>query len=287
MLKLRTNHARRDRSGFGSLGIRLVIFVLLMGVAFVFIYRNLTKAMSNQDSVEVQHVEDRFFLPTAASGEIVHHKYYSLSYVEKHEQAEWVAYQLTKSSLLAPNVKRAEKFRPDYDVKTGSAFHRDYSNSGYTRGHMAPAGDMAFNKEAMNESFYMSNMSPQLKECNAGIWRELEELVRDWAFDRNELIVVAGPMLNRPIVKKIGRNKVSVPTAFYKIILDPSQNESTSFIIPNENTNRPLKDFAVSIDQIEDETGIDFFNDLLNDDVEEAMESKTMTGKWRFHGRRR
>jgi len=202
--------------------------------------------------------------------------------VEKHEQAEWVAYQLTKSSLLAPNVKRADKFRPDYDVNSGSAFHKDYTRSGYTRGHMAPAGDMAFNKEAMNESFYMSNMSPQLAECNAGIWRDLEELVRDWAFDRNELVVISGPMLNRPIIKKIGKNKVSVPSAFYKIILDANKNESASFIIPNEGSNRHLKEFATSIDEIEKETGIDFFTDLLNDDEEERVESKSDVRSWDF-----
>jgi endonuclease G len=122
-------------------------------------------------------MDDYNWLPTS-KGNIVEHTFYSLSYIEKYEQAEWVAYNISDEQLKKPNVKRTDWFETDPKVITGSAKHSDYKGSGYTRGHLVPAGDMAFEELAMKETFFMSNMSPQIRSFNNGIWRELEEQSR-------------------------------------------------------------------------------------------------------------
>jgi endonuclease G, mitochondrial len=224
-------------------------------------------------------------IPTA-TGEIVRHQYYTLSYVERHEQAEWTAYKMDRKMLNAPNLGRDDRFEPDYDVQTRSAFHRDYTGSGYTRGHMVPAGDMAFNADAMRESFYMSNMSPQLRAYNNGVWKELEENIRDWTYKANELYIITGPILTNPI-KTIGKeNKITVPSAFYKVLYDPLHNKGIGFVIPHERSEERLETYMMTIDKVEQLTGLDFFFQLLNDDKEEQMESTINPSAWNVSDKR-
>ncbi|MBK9735862.1 MAG: DNA/RNA non-specific endonuclease [Saprospiraceae bacterium] len=126
-------------------------------------------------------------------------------HIEQCEQAEWTAYRMDRTKLNVPNVDRSGHFEPDYSVTTRSAFHRDYSNSGFTRGHLVPAGDMAFDTLAMRESFFMSNMSPQLRAFNNGIWKELEENVRDWTYKDETLYIITGPIQSKGQKKTIGQ----------------------------------------------------------------------------------
>ena len=305
MAKFRKNHSSQSTNGekrTGSLfqGNKMNVFRLIIGLIFIFIVLYLLSqikidtwgdsqsAHQEQDVTLSDEVIDgaaKSFLPESTTGEVIKHKYYTLSYSEEHEQAEWVAYKLTEENLRKPKVKRARKFNPDKSVKGISAYHKDYTHSGYTRGHMAPAGDMNFNTEAMRESFYMSNMSPQVKELNGGIWRELEETVRDWAYDNDELYIVSGPVLaDGHIIKKIGRNKVSVPDMFYKIILDIKKPEqkAIAFLMPNERSERKIQEYAVSIDEVEELVGINFFADFLDPDVEAKLEAMNSTKKWKF-----
>ncbi len=215
------------------------------------------------------------FLPSSTTGQVIKHTYFALSYNEEHEQAEWVAYKLDRDLLRAPNVERTNDFRPDPKVRKASASHRDYTRTGYDRGHLAPAGDMAHSIEAMSQTFYMSNISPQIRNFNSGIWRELEENTRYWANKFGELYIVTGPVLTRGIREQIGDNKVSVPDEFFKVLLDLTEPEikAIAYLIPNEVSDRPISDFAVSIDQIETITGIDFFPNLMDDSMEEQLES--------------
>ena len=89
-------------------------------------------------------------------GVVVEHSYYSLSYIEEHEQPEWVYYLLT-ADMVNGNAERGDDFRPDAKVKTGSAELSDYKSSGYDRGHLCPAADMKHSDKAMSETFFMSN----------------------------------------------------------------------------------------------------------------------------------
>jgi endonuclease G len=125
-------------------------------------------------------------LPSSTTHQIVRHTYYTLSYSEKNEQAEWVYYELT-ADMVRGKQKRTDDYRPDDKVRTISAQLEDYRGSGYDRGHLCPAGDMKQNLQAMTESFYLSNMSPQDKYFNAGIWNDLENKVRGWALTKDKL----------------------------------------------------------------------------------------------------
>ncbi|MEK6478657.1 DNA/RNA non-specific endonuclease [Catalinimonas sp. 4WD22] len=219
------------------------------------------------------------YLPNSDNQQIIRHQYFTLSYVEKHEQAEWVAYELTGIEVEGIE-ERTDDFREDPMVSTGSASLEDYYRSGYDRGHLAPAGDMKFSEEAMSESFYMSNMSPQEPEFNRGIWRILEEQVRDWALENGKLYVVTGPVFNQRS-RRIGENRVSIPKAYYKVLLDYTEPEikAIGFLLPNEGSEKDIYSFAVPIDSIEKVTNIDFFP-ALPDQEEVLLESDVNVSEW-------
>jgi len=218
---------------------------------------------------------------SAPSDQIVYHSNYTLNYSEQHEQAEWVAYTLSLSDVYG-SVGRTNDFRADPKVKTGSASLSDYKGSGYDRGHLAPAGDMKSTYTAMSESFYMSNMSPQKPGFNRGIWKKLEGNVRNWASDNGEIYVVTGPILSGSY-PSIGSNQVSIPNYYYKVILDYKEPEikGIGFVLPHQKSSSSIQSFAVTIDEVERKTGINFFH-ALPDDVEEQIESNLAIDKWSF-----
>ncbi|MDP3313399.1 DNA/RNA non-specific endonuclease [Lutibacter sp.] len=222
------------------------------------------------------------FLPTSTTKQIIHHQFYSLSYNEKYEQAEWVAYTLKKDHLKNNQFKRPF-FELDPKVTTKSAHYKNYKNSGYNKGHLCPAGDRKFSEEAFNETFLTSNISPQLYDFNGGIWNRLEQKVRYWAQKYDKLYVVTGGVLNDNL-KTIGSEKVAVPNYFYKIILDNTKPKikAIAFLIPHEETEKGLYYFVTSIDEIEKLTGIDFFYDLP-DEIENNIEASDNYTLWSLH----
>lgn len=222
------------------------------------------------------------FLPKSTTNTIVYHDFYALSYNEKYEQAEWVAYELKKEQVSNSNFKRPF-FIQDDKVSTGSADWRNYKKSGYDKGHLCPAADREFNKKAYEATFLTSNISPQDHEFNSGIWNRLEEKIRYWAVKYDRLYVVTAGVL-QPNLKTIGKEKVAVPNYFYKIVLDEYQGKyrMIAFLIPNSASNKQLYDFVVSVDQIEKLTGIDFFSQLP-DNVENQLEKKVSYKEWSFN----
>lgn len=204
------------------------------------------------------------YQPTSTTNQIIEHKYYTLSYNEKFEQAEWVAYELKKEYLKNGNYKRPY-FIEDPKVTTGSADWRNYKKSGYDKGHLCPAGDMEFSKDAYDDTFYTSNISPQRHDFNSGIWNRIEQKTRYWAGKYNDIYVVTGGIL-KDSDKKIGTEKVSVPKYFYKIVLAKlgKEHKAIAFLVPNEDSDKPIYDFVVPIETLEKMTGIDFFPNLKN-----------------------
>ncbi|WKK84080.2 DNA/RNA non-specific endonuclease [Marivirga arenosa] len=225
------------------------------------------------------------FVPVSGNGQVVHHAHYSLSYSETHEQAEWVYYELTAAEARNNSYKRSDNFREDGQVKTGSATLADYKGSGYDRGHLAPAGDMGFSGAAMSESFYMSNMSPQDPSFNRGIWKQLESLVRSWSVDKAELFIATGPVLEAGL-STIGYNQVSVPNYYYKVLLDYDESSGAygaiGFLLPNQKGQGDLDDYVVSVDRIEQLTGIDFYSQLP-DAIENDIESNVEANYWNWN----
>lgn len=218
-----------------------------------------------------------FFLPASTTGQVIHHQGYSLSYSEPHEQAEWVAYELNRSHLSKSNFKRPY-FEIDHAVKTGAASWRNYKNSGYDRGHLVPAGDRTYDKKAYDETFLTSNISPQDRDFNAGIWNTLEQKVRYWAKKYDGVFVVTGGVLKGNL-KTIGNEKVAVPNLFYKIIYDPENQKMIAFLMPNKDSKEPLYNFVVSVDSVEVLTGIDFFPEL-DDELEDKLEAMDSYRNW-------
>jgi len=211
--------------------------------------------------------------------DILRYKAFTLSYNEEYEQAEWVAYILTCFETQG-KIKRTNRFKEDKRIITGSAKNEDYRKSGYDRGHLIPAADNSWDKIAMEESFLYSNMSPQDPSFNRGIWKELEEQVRDWTCNYDSLYIVTGPIF-KGNMKRIGPNRVAVPPYYYKALLYYSQNktEAIAFILPNEKSNKEIYQYVVTIDSLEKEIGFDLFY-KLNDDFENTIESRYNLNFW-------
>jgi endonuclease G len=240
-----------------------------------------------KDSLTTHHLNvskiNNLEIPKISSkDEIISHTGYSLLYNEAHEQANWVAYELTKEET-SKLFERTNKFMPDPLIKTGSARDEDYQGYGYDRGHLAPASDMGYSSITMTESFYYSNMSPQVPSFNRGIWKKLEALVRTWAIENNSIYVVTGPILTKGL-ETIGPDKVSVPKYYYKVILDYTEPgiKGIGFILPNEGSKENLENFALSIDSVESVTGIDFFN-LLENRQENEIEKTLCLNCWSWN----
>jgi endonuclease G len=208
-----------------------------------------------------------------AKGELIRHTYFSLDYNEAHEQPNWVYYMLT-SDLINGNVKRKDNFRADNKVTTGSATLSDYKGSGYDRGHLCPAADMKISAVAMSETFFLSNMSPQVSSFNRNKWAALEDQIRNYVRDTSDtLYVVTGPVFvnNKG---SIGKNNVTVPGFYYKAVYCP-QRGGIGFLMPNDEITEELRSWVVSIDLLEAVTGIDFFYQL-EDEYEKEIESQVI-----------
>ena len=242
-------------------------------------YLQSSSAQSNNPSTQSSWAMPAI-LPTET---VTQHSAYSLVYNHKHMQAKWVAYNLTYGNTVG-GAERSSKFSIDPSISPRTAVTSDYTKTGYDRGHLAPAGDMKFSAQAMSESFYMSNVSPQLPGFNRGIWKKLEEQFRSWAPSSHPVFVVTGPVLTDPISSHIGQTcSISVPKRFYKIMLDTaSPMRAIAFVLPNNSSTQPLSSFAMSIDEAERITGMDFFP-KLNDPQEAKIEKTLILNQWRFN----
>jgi len=257
----------------------LWILILLMIAVLVFVLTPTENPVSTQ--LAFDSVSEELAIPAHSGSDIiVQHTGYTLSYNEEHEQPDWVAYLLTADKVFSAESDRADNFREDPAIPTGSATLADYKGSGYDRGHLIPAADQKWSAQAMDDSFYLSNMSPQTHSFNAGIWSKLESAVRTMAAQNQEICVVTGPVLTDGTYKTIGANKVSVPNYFYKVILDyyGAEKKAIGFILAQDDKGN-LSAFAVTVDDVEKLTGIDFFP-LLDDAEERALESVYDVSLW-------
>ncbi len=238
--------------------------------------RTVPKSTKIESFFSLDYISARSFLSCQA----VRHRYYLLCYVEEHEQPSWTAYVLEGAKLREGRLRRTQDFREDPQVRTQSATLSDYRRSGYDRGHLVPAGDFKWDSIGMSETFYLSNMSPQLHEFNAGIWEAIERTVRTWAREKKRLVIYTGPVL-RPGLPKIGKG-VSVPDSFYKVVysLSGSEVQAVGFLVPHRAFSEgAVTRFMVPVDSVEKMTGIDFFP-ALPDDVEERAESRWNKAFW-------
>ena len=229
------------------------------------------------------HIEDLDMARTAKGrkSQIIRHKGYTLSYNDDWRIANWVGYVLTADETNG-DVERSDWFDKDPMVKGVQVKHADYTHSGFDRGHLAPAADMKWDEQAMKESFYMSNICPQVHALNAGLWNSLESRVRTWARRDSAIVVVCGPIVpDEPMT--IGENRVAVPEYFYKVVASPysAPPRGIAFIMPNEDCDMPLYKYAVTIDSVERRTGIDVLYNLP-DSLENYIEQNFDLKSWQL-----
>lgn len=219
---------------------------------------------------------------------LIEHKALYLVYDEIHEQAKWVAHKIS-TNIIEGTQGRSNDFREDTLINSGSAQEKDYfikttntngsfsyDGFGFDRGHLAPSADFRWSKAALSESYFYSNMSPQLPEFNRECWAKLENSLRNYVIENNQsLLVVTGPVLSNDL-KKIERsvNNVSIPNYFFKAVLDINNEKSVAYLFPHKKNEYPIDYYAISIDSLEKITGLDFFNNL-EDTLENKIEKQS------------
>lgn len=218
-------------------------------------------------------------IPSGIPSQIKEYSGYTLSFNKKTHIPNWVAWELTAEEASG-DTPRTKTFWTDREIK-GCALPEDYRNSGYDRGHMAPAADMKWSPRAMEECFALSNICPQAKALNSGAWKRLEDKCRSRAIADSAIVIVCGPVPEKTPLAHIGVTGVAVPSQFFKAIISPFSNppQGIGFIMPNEYVKGGIQPCAVSIDSIEVLTGFDLFSSLP-DEVEEKVESMCNFPKW-------
>ncbi len=210
----------------------------------------------------------------------VKHQMFTLSYNEGYELPSWAAYRLTAEQAKATGTYK-EKYIEDPLVTTGSASVKDYKDAGFIMGQLVPPEDLVISPAAAQETFLTSNTVPHKPVFNKNIWKKLELLVREWAKEGNTLYIACGPVLTDAPFGTFGPNKISIPLRYYKVVLDVSGERAIGFVFRNNLATGSLKAYAISVDEVEKITGIDFFPDL-EDGLEERAEASTDFSKWNF-----
>lgn len=234
-------------------------------------------------SAGAAEADDKLVMQTSPKGtpeQILERTGYVASYNKATLLPNWVAWHLTAERTEGSAKRSGVDFAEDTEVPEPRATDWDYYNSGYDRGHMCPAADNKWSKKAMEESFLFTNMCPQNGNLNRGDWNEMEMACRKWAKKYGDLYIVCGPILYKGKHKTIGKNKVVVPEAFFKVVLRTGDDpQAIGFIYKNTSGNRPKDSYVNTVDEVERITGIDFFPSLP-DNVEKNVEATADIANW-------
>ena len=257
-------------------GYKLLIY-LILGIFAFFLYH-----CGGTKSLTAEHI-DKLEIPVISSGRsglIIAREGYTLSYNRERLLPDWVAYELTALETEG-DEPRSTHFTKDPEITGLQADINDYRNSGWDKGHMAPAADMKWSEKVMDECFYLSNICPQDHKLNTGTWKKLEEKCREYARYFGNIYIVCGPVVSNNKYGTIGDNGVLVPDGFYKVILTKYYNEykGVGYLFENKKGSKNLSEHAVTIDEVERVTGIDFFH-LLPDNIENKVEAEVDKSVW-------
>lgn len=201
----------------------------------------------------------------------------NIGYEPAKNQAAWVSYQLLAESLGKSHDRNDFAFKPDPEY--GKITPNDYTHTGYDRGHLAPAADMDYSKNALESSFYMSNIAPQTPGLNRGKWRALETWCREQFNPEEKIFIITGPIYSQKINSPKNK-KLIIPSHFYKIIISIGPSPKVAaFVLENADPENDLWYYLKTIDEIENTTGLDFF-EQLPDSLEKKIEGKTYKKAW-------
>lgn len=275
--------ARRSKRGSWSMTGRIHPLVVVLAVA-VLAFAAWVGATGNKNaaSLDLDGVDDllKVVVPAGTVEQIVDYPGFTVSFNSDMHQPNYVAWELTCDEASATGVRESD-FAVDPSVD-GSAALADYRNSGFDRGHMIPAADVKWSREAMRASHYLTNICPQYHKLNAGAWATLEGNCRTWAERDSAIIIICGPILTDRMPRTIGKdNVIPVPERFFKVVLSPYSNppRGIGFLMPNAYVDGGVQTTAVSIDEVEAATGFDFFSSLP-DEVEADVESQCAYHVW-------
>lgn len=191
---------------------------------------------------------------------ILDHKFFKVHYDPQIRLARYVEYTLKKENLLEKRGKRRNKFIPDpilVDSNLPFVTTKEYTRTGFDRGHLAPSADFTFSQEANDLTFVMSNIAPQTPLLNRGVWKNLEEQVRFWACGEEKLTIITGPIFhgNDPMLP----GGLRIPQRFFKIVIDETPPRKTIAFIHHQKdpkTTMPYREFPVS--EVERQSGLTF-----------------------------
>ena len=291
----------------------LIPFLLFTSASFGQVYSPEINSLNQQlDSIEVvkNDVLDRLeklkltwiqdemekigYPENGLTEELINHSAFTLSYNETHEQANWVMH-IILTDVTTGNGSRTNDFRVDSLVLTGSATEQDYflktlkadsvtysyDGFGYDRGHLAPSADFRWSRIALSESYFYSNMSPQLGDFNRLKWAELENWMRAYVEEKGvNLFIITAPLLNDSLTKiERSVNGVSIPKQYIKVALDIDNKRGIAFVMPNEEIKLPVEAFSINIDSAEVLLGYDLFSGL-EDELEKENEATYDYQQW-------
>lgn len=224
----------------------------------------------------------RRMLPAEMPGapeQLIVRKGYVLSYNCDTKLPNWVFWNLTGDHVEGKVKRPGTAYHEDTSVPNPRAAISDYRRSGYSRGHICPAGDNKWDRTAMYESFALTNICPQTERCNSGVWNSIEMMCREWAKEYDSIYIVSGPILSANY-ETIGANQVAVPDAFFKVVVCLNgRKKGIGFICENDNSRQTMKQCVVTIEEIEQITGIDFFPNLSGKD-RRAIEEHASLRDW-------
>ncbi len=270
--------ARRYRDKH-SKSMTLLLVAVAVGLIYLIDIAVSTAARAEQSPSAVGQLSaDELLKVKGGKGIDVDYETFKVNFNPDLHIPNYAAWELTGNETKG-NIERG-KFQTDHNVE-GCANTRDYTGSGYDRGHMAPAGDMKFDQQAMDRCFLMTNIAPQSHALNGGTWNKLEDKCRQWARVDSAIIIICGPILTPEPTEFIGKARVAVPQAFFKVVLSPFANppRAIGFIMPNSRVAGGLQATAVSVDSVESVTGLDFFS-ALPDSIEQRIESQCNFHYW-------
>lgn len=205
---------------------------------------------------------------------------FNLAFSPDNHTPVWCAWELLRSETDGAQSRARSKFWTDSDI-VGCPDTRDYSNSGFDRGHIVPAADQKWSPEAMTDCFSLANICPQDAGLNRGVWQTLEKMERRWARRDSAIIIIAGPIYTPSDQQRIGRTQVRVPSAFFKAFLcaTSAPPRAIAFVFPNTPVLGNIADFAMPVDQLEKITGYDLFA-ALPDSIENKIEATASFRQW-------
>ena len=223
---------------------------------------------------------EKVIIPDSLNNVMLYYEGFTVAFNSAEHQPNYVVWTLTPEHTDGPFTRDDAKFLPDENVE-GCATLADYRNSGFDRGHLAPAADMKWSAKAMADCHLLTNMCPQVNSLNSGAWATVEKNARKWALDYGPLVIVAGPVLSDFLTRSIGNTPVPVPERFFKVIVAPEANPpmGIGFIMPNSYVEGGAQATVVSIDDVEAVTGFDFFS-ALPDDIENVVEKQARLSLW-------